>query len=347
MKVKAVPEGMIERLVVAAGRMPTPLMETTGSMWLAQIIATATKVGVFEALARESLAKGDVASRCGTDPFATGKLLNALVACGYLRADGDRYALARVARDWLLEESPVSLRDFMPFQLSEWRRIGRFETFLRSGKPLNVHKEMTGEEWEEYQRAMRAVASLSAPEVARRTPAPADPRTMLDIGGSHGYYSVALCRRYPRLTSTILELPEAIAHAAGILAAEGMGDRIVHRAGNALTDDLGVDAYDLVFLSHFVHLFDDQTNLELLKRVGRAVRPGGYVVIQEIVPPDTAGEGGQGAAVFDLNFALGHGGSARPFAEMAAWQQAAGLTPGERIRLRVGPFGLQPARRPA
>jgi ubiquinone/menaquinone biosynthesis C-methylase UbiE len=347
MKVAAVPEGLIERIVNASGRIPTPLMETANSMWLAQIIASATKVGVFESLAKESLSADEIASRCGINPFATGKLLNALAASGYLRAEGARYGLTRVARDWLLKDSPLSVRDFMPFQLSEWRRIGRFETFLRDGKPLKVHQEMSGEEWQEYQRAMRAVANLSAAEVARRTPAPRRARSLLDIGGSHGYYSVALCRRHAELRATILDLPEAIEHAAPILAREGMGDRVVHRAGNALTDELGSEEYDLVFLSHFVHLFDAETNLALAKRVARATRPGGYVVIQEIVQPESVGEGGQSAAFFDLNFALGHGGSAWTFGDMAAWLSAAGLRPSKPLRLRAGPSGLQAARKPS
>jgi hypothetical protein len=53
---------------------------------------------------------------------------------------------------------------------------------------------------------------------------------MLDIGGSHGYHSVVICRRHPGLRSVVLDLPQAIRHAAPLLADEGMGDRVVHRA---------------------------------------------------------------------------------------------------------------------
>ena len=72
--------------------------------------------------------------------------------------------------------------------------------------------------------------------------------------------TVAICRRYPQLRSTILDLPEAIKHAAPLLAKEGMGDRVTHRAGNALTEDLGTEVYDLVFMAAVVHHFDDGTN---------------------------------------------------------------------------------------
>ena len=35
-----------------------------------------------------------------------------------------------------------------------------------------------------------------------------------------------------------------------MLAQEGMGERIVHRAWNALTDDLGDEEYDLIFIGN-------------------------------------------------------------------------------------------------
>ena len=57
---------------------------------------------------------------------------------------------------------------------------------------------------------------------------------MLDIGGSHGYYSVALCRRHPSLRAVILDLSEAVTHAERILDREGMGDRVISPTATAV-----------------------------------------------------------------------------------------------------------------
>src|SRR5204863_902428 len=91
------------------------------------------------------------------------------------------------------------------------------------------------------------------PEPGRRFPLPKNARDMLDIGGSHGYFSVVLCRRHPQLRAVVLDLPQAIEHAAPLLAKEEMGDRVVHRAGNAITEDLGADTYGVVFTASLVH----------------------------------------------------------------------------------------------
>ena len=88
-------------------------------------------------------------------------------------------------------------------------------------------------------------APAVAKMVAKAVPVPTGATALLDIGGSHGAYSVALCRRHPGLRGTVLDLPDAVRHAAPLLAEEGMGDRVQHQAGNALTDDLGEQHLDV------------------------------------------------------------------------------------------------------
>ena len=101
-----------------------------------------------------------------------------------------------MARKWLTSESPDSLADKLIFQFFEWDLLGRSEEFIRSGRPLDIHSTMDSSQWGVYQRGMRAMARPFAAEAVRRLPVPKEARDVLDIGGSHGYYSAALCRRY-------------------------------------------------------------------------------------------------------------------------------------------------------
>ena len=75
---------------------------------MARTIMAATKLGIFEALASGPLPAHQVAAHCGTDPRATEKLLTALAGSGYVRAEHGQYALAPVARTWLLTDSQES-----------------------------------------------------------------------------------------------------------------------------------------------------------------------------------------------------------------------------------------------
>jgi len=206
---------------------------------------------------------------------------------------------------------------------------------------------MSNDEWRVYQRAMRSLAGFSAFEVARRIPVPRGVLRMLDLGGSHGYYSVMLCRRYPELRSVVFDLAEAVEHAATILAQEGMGERIVHRAGNALTDEQGNEEYDLIFIGNLLHHFDEQTNRDLVKRSARALRPNGSLVIEELQRFQSPKEVGELGALSNLYFAATSEAGTWSMQEIAEWQREAGLLPRKPIRLLTAPGArLQAALKP-
>jgi len=338
MKLAVSSENPIERLLLALGIPPVTLMDTHMSFLRARAIMAGTKLGVFDALVGGSLSGVVIAERCGTAAAATEKLLNALVGSGYLTFRGTRYALSPVARKWLTTDSPTSLRDKVLFEFVEWTLVEQCEEYVRTGQPLDVHRSVTDDDhWGLYQRGMRVLSGLAAPEIVRRSPMPKGASTMLDIGGSHGFISVAMCRRHTGLRAVVLDLPTAVKQAAPILAREGMGDRVVHRAGDALADDLGTAAWDFVYVSQLLHHFDEPTNRELVRRIARSLRPNGVFVILEMIRPASPNDAGQVGALLDLYFALTSQSGTWSVDEMRAWQRDAGLVPRKPIRLRTVP----------
>ena len=335
----------IEKAVLASGLLPTPMLEGYAMVTTRALLA-AVRAGLFDALADGPATPGDIAAGCGTDPRATEKLLNLLVAMRYVRAGRDgTYRLTRLSRRWLT--GPSSVGDSVLMKDLEWRWIEGLDEFLHRGEPQDVHGTMSPDDWGLYQRGMRSNAGVLAPLLARRVPVPEAARDLLDIGGSHGFFSVAICRRHPGLRATVLDLPEAVAHAAPLLAAEDMGDRVVLRAGDALVDDLGTDAYDVVFMMSLAHHFDDATNRSLMRRVADALRPGGVAVIGDSIRLDP-GEADLMGSFFDLYFAMTSRAGLWTYEEMAGWQREAGLLPRKPIRLPLTKgTGMQAADKPA
>jgi SAM-dependent methyltransferase len=143
-------------------------------------------------------------------------------------------------------------------------------------------------------------------------------------------------------------LPEAIKHAAPLLVKEGMGKRVVHRPGNALTEDLGTEVYDLMFMAAVVHHFDDTTNRQLMRRLARALRPGGIVAIWEPVRQDRAGRIRQIGGLLDLFFGFFSEAGTWSHAEVAGWFREGGLKPQKPQSPRVAPdLALHIGRKPA
>lgn len=353
MRVGAKPENVLEWVLLRTLNIPTPIMDTMSSMLLARTIMVATKTGVFEALEGDSLTVKELAEKNGLDEVATKKLLDALVGCRYLRYEGERYSLTPVVRKWLLKSSPVSLYDQMLFRFIEWDMLSYYEQYIRTGKPFSdddffsLGERDREEFWNLYQKGMRSYTNMAASEMARRTPIPKGARDMIDIGGAHGYNSVIYCRHYPELRSVVLDLPEAVEKSAPILAEEGMGDRVVHRVGNALEDDLGTEEWDVVYIAQVVHHFSDETNRELARRVAKSLRPGGVYIIQEVIRPSLPTEFGQPGALLDLFFGSSSQSGTWTYEEMADWQRGAGLVTKKPIRFRSVPgCGQQVAVKP-
>jgi SAM-dependent methyltransferase len=346
-RIGTIPETVVERLALALGLLPTPAVEAWFPFMLARAIMAGTRLGVFEALADGPLTGDEITERCGTDRSATAKLLSALVGARCIRFERGRYRLARAARSCLLESSPNSWRDQTLLHYLEWRWWDHCEDYVRTGQPLRIHDQMTDDEWGIYQRGMRSGIEMPAHWVARNLPVPEGATAMLDIGGAHGYFSVALCRRYPRLRSTVLDLPQAIRHAAPLLAREGMGDRVVHRAGAALAGDLGTDAYDVVFLSAVTHHFDEAANRALMQRIAQALRANGVVAVWEPLRLDRAKKVRQIGGLLNLYFGFFSRSGTWSSREIADWQRAAGLSPRRPITMWAGPdLALHVAKKP-
>jgi SAM-dependent methyltransferase len=348
MRLDVVGENLIERVLARTNVGPWPLIHTQVAYTLARVIMAATQLGLFEALEQTPLDAAELARRCNTDPAATEKLLFALAASRYVKARDGGYQLTPISSKWLRRDSPHCLADKLLMQFAEWDWMERSEEYVRTGEPIELHDTIEPDQWSAYQRGMRAMASGLAPELVRRLPVPKGARTMLDIGGSHGFYSVALCRRYPELQAVVLDLPEAVEHAAPILAAEGMGERVVHRAGDALSEDLGSESFDLVIASQIVHHFSDEQNRDLAMRVACALRGGGEYAIIDAFRARDPQAGGQIPALLEFYFALTSQSGTWAPEEMAAWQRDAGLKPRRPIRSRTAPgLGFQVAAKPS
>jgi SAM-dependent methyltransferase len=225
----------------------------------------------------------------------------------------------------------------MLLRFLEWQAIEGTEEFVRTGKALDVHSLIEGEQWGTYQRGMRSLARLSAGEVTRRIRISAGARTMLDVGGAHGTYSAAFCRRHPNLKATILDLPQAVAASVPILAEEKLGERVVFWPGNALTEDFGREKWDLIFVAHLIHHFDRVANDALIHRAADALRPHGIIAVLDVLRSTSTQGVSPSGALLDLYFAVTSNSGTWSYHELADWIRNAGLTPSRAVHLRTAP----------
>ena len=325
MRLKIKPENSIEWIALLFNLAPKPLIDTQVSFNAARAIMAAADLGIFEALGKTPKTIEQIINTTNTHLLATKNLLNCLVAMNYVIWNKDNYALNKKYYKWLLKEYPSNVIGKLQFQISEWNWMANLENFIKTGKSMNLHAIMSKEEWEKYQNGMRDLSINAAKELALKINIPKNATKMLDIGGSHGMYSIELCKRNELLTSTILELSNAIDRASAIAAQQNLTNRVKYKTGNALTDDLGDQEYDLIMINNVVHHFTLEENKILAHKIAKALKPGGIYAIGEFIRLQKPGEGGVVAATSSLYFALTSSSGTWSLEEMRSWQIEAGL----------------------
>jgi 2-polyprenyl-3-methyl-5-hydroxy-6-metoxy-1,4-benzoquinol methylase len=166
--------------------------------------------------------------------------------------------------------------------------------------------------------ALDVLARRTGPDLAGM-PALAPDRAVVDVGGGLGTYSRMLAEAGSSVT--LVDLPEVVAWAeprlAGVPVTIVAADVLAHPS-------CGVPAgsQDAALVSHLLHDLDREGAVGVLSAAVRAVRPGGWVVVN-----DFAGDSGPGAfgSLFDLMMALETGGSAYARADLVAMMKEAGL----------------------
>ena len=325
----------IERLVVLGlNQGPAPMLDFFGALAFRAFCA-GVRLGVFDVLRSGPLTAAEVARRIEADERGTTLLLQALEALGYVKERQGRYANTAMTTRWL----PILAEGVAHFE-SEVGQWVHLEDSIRAGKPtVNWYERLAQEpqRWPEYQAGMLAVARITADEIAAKVKLPPSARRLLDVGGGHGFHSIRICRRYPRLSATVFDLPQALAAARRLIAAEEVGDRVSVQEGDYWEDDLGED-YDAALVFNVLLEHSPGQNTELLRRVARALNPGGVVVILDLLRGRLMGSAARAVASLEgLSVFVGTGGQAYAFDDVAGWLRVAGFARPRRIGLLRSP----------
>lgn len=319
-----------ERLALRAGLVPTAAAEAWGGMALSAVMITAVRTGLTARLAQRPGTAAELAGDLGLDPVPTRLILDCLRSGGHVRCRSGRYRLTRSSRRWLDPASKLSVAQYVAGTADYWSWWANLDEVTRTGRPTGHHDAPPGDPyWERYIGGQLELARLSAGEVARKLALPGEPRTLLDLGGGHGWYSAQLCRRHPRLVATVLDLPGSAAVGRRLIADAGMSDRVTHRDGDVTTAELG-GGYDAVLCFNLLHHLSAEQTVALFARVHDALAPGGTLAVMDAFAEPGHSTSAQ-ANVLGLFVYLSSGSQVHPPAQLHEWLYRAGFGAPRRI----------------
>jgi len=333
---------MIEWLALRAGLVPAPAAEAWAGMALSGVLIAATRLGLTERLAAAPATVDELATDLDLDPVAVRLLLDCLRSAGHVACHEDRdqqarYQLSRRSRRWLDPASDLSVARFIACNADYWAWWSDLSEVARARTPFGHHDAAPDDPyWRRSVTGQFELARLSAAEVAAKLRLPRDARSVLDVGGGHGWYSAELCQRHPRLAATVLDLPGSARIGREIIARAGLADRVRHCEGDALTEDWGEDVaggYDLVLCFNLIHHLDPAQVVGLLARLRGVLAPGGCLAVMDAfaVPQRRSSAAANFLGMFVY---LSSGAQAYTPAQLHEWLDAAGFAQPRKLPIR-------------
>ncbi len=327
MKLYPQAQNVLERLALTLGLVPVPMAYAHFGFLMSKILLEAVDKGVFEAIGNDSVTLSTICTVCQLNEKAVLSTVRVLATMKLVKERNGFISLTRQSKRWILKDSPHSLYWLMLFDnrvCLKW--MDHASEFLKTGRGLQYHQTFTEEEWFYYQKAMEATARATAGNAAGNIAVPKGAQTMLDIGGAHGLYSAALCKKHSKLTSVILDLAPAIEKSRGMLGEQEVAKRVTYQSGDILTDDIPKNSYDVVIMANVAHHFTESENRLVCQKAFEALKPGGMFTILEVLRSDTIDFGGDMlSALGDFFFALSSSSGTWSLQQVKEWYAAAGL----------------------
>lgn len=265
-------------------------------------------------------------------------LFTALRAMGLLTTDGDeRLTLTPLSREHLVPAIEFDVSSYIALAGNS-PGVREMIERLRSNRPAGASDSEEGTAFifrEGTESAMEAEASARfltlslagraknvAPVLAERVPLDGV-RTLLDVGGGSGIYSIAWLRRHPVLRAIVWDRPEVLKVAREMAEQYSVADRLECVPGDMFVDP--VPSADVILLSNILHDWDEPECRTLIERCAAALPSGGRLLIHDVLLNDDH-SGSLPIALYSAALFTLTEGRAYSAREFQTWLTGAGLT---------------------
>jgi SAM-dependent methyltransferase len=314
---------------------PGEFQEMVQAFRKSRVILTGYELDVFSLIDQGHSTSEDIAKVLKTDPRATDRLLNAIVAAGLLNKKGINFSNTDFASRFLVKGNSAYMAG-LAHTVNMWKTWSDLTECVRKGSTVKMDAPIETREnrWLESFIAAMHARSSQAKEVAEVLDL-SETTNILDVGGGSGIFLYEFIRKNNRIKGVIFDLPPVIPITKEYISREGFEAVVSTREGNYLTDSFG-SGYDMIFLSAVVHINSPEENRILVQKCADAVIPGGKLVILDHIMSEDRTEPAVGA-FFALNMLVGtEKGDTYTEREIRSWMEIAGFGSIERINTSQG-----------
>lgn len=327
--------------------MPSPVLffETVNAYQRSSAIKAAIELEVFTAIAEGHRTPQAVAQKCAASERGIRILCDYLSIIGFLTKDDHAYQLTADSAMFLDKGSPAYMGGAIEFLLSPMLTRGfdnLTEAVRRGGTVLPEEGTIAPEHpvWVDFARAMAPMMAMPAQLMARQIEMePGRKIKVLDIAAGHGMYGITMAQQNEGAEIVAVDWQGVLEVAKANAQKAGVDDRYSTIAGSAFDVEFGRN-YDLALLTNFLHHFDAETCIKLLKKVHAALAEDGRALTVEFVPNEDRVSPPPSAMFSLVMLGSTPHGDAYTFKEYEEMFRAAGFSRSELQQLQPSPQQL-------
>ncbi len=226
-------------------------------------------------------------------------LTTALRAMALLQKDAaGRFSLTPLAAEHLVRGKEFDVGSYLSLAATSPGVVEMVER-LRTNRPAGLSGDEAGAAFiyrdgmksameqtqlaEHFTLALSGRAKNVAPVLAEKISCNGA-KTLLDVGGGTGIYSIAFLRANSNLRAIVFDRPEVLKTAERFSAEYSVEDRVHLQAGDMFADPL--PHADIILLSNILHDWDIPECQTLVDRCAAALNPGGRLILHDVLLND-------------------------------------------------------------
>lgn len=333
----------IEKILLSNDIITHPFADSSSSVGLAFALGSAVKLKIVDHLSTEFKDITQIAKEADVSEIGTELVLDCLDALGYVQKKDGQYAFTKRGFKNLSKQSPNNFRYFILFCDYLYKGYMQLDETIRMGRRPNSNmlEDLSEYEWKLFSRAMIDIAKTNMKEIAGKIPLKENHKKLLDLGGSHGLYSIELCKRHPQLKATIIDLYPVKKYAEECIAQYNALNSVSFLAADFMNDKLPKNV-DVILAFNVIHGLNTNENEMLAEKVYDSLNDGGiYVILDQIKGIGNNSQMSRATTSYmALNLLHQAGGKTYSKNEIDTFTQKVGFKTSELKKLKAPGFGV-------
>jgi ubiquinone/menaquinone biosynthesis C-methylase UbiE len=267
---------------------PLPFMNGVFAYQTTAALKAAIELDLFTAIAEGRDTAETLAHRIEVEERGARILADFLTVRGFLEKQNGRYRLTPDSAAFLDRRSQAYMGSMVEFlgspEMIELVFRDPAAAVRAGGASGLANLAPDNPVWVKFARAMAPNASGNAQSIAGMVAAwPVPPRKVLDIAAGHGMYGILVAKAVRGAQVTAVDWDNVLTVAQENATRLGVANRYHLKPGSAFEVSWG-DGYDLALVTGFLHHFDAEGCVMLLRKVRSSLSAGGRVLVTEFVP---------------------------------------------------------------